>query len=261
MSAHILLTTLALALVAGPLGCFVVWRRMAYFGDGLAHSALLGVAIGLVIGVSDQIGMMAIAIIFALSLIWLRAKRVLATDTLLGILAHAALSLGVVAMTLLGAGDVEVHDYLLGSLDAVTQDMAVWVIAGSGLSLGLLMRLWPGLILMTTSEDLAHAEGVHIVRYEFALMVLMGVVVAASIQLVGILLITSLLIIPASTARLFARSPEAMAIGGSAIASVCMLIGLPLAENFELATGPVIVCVLVAGFMLLLMAHLATRKG
>jgi zinc transport system permease protein len=125
MSAHILLTTLALALVAGPLGCFVVWRRMAYFGDGLAHSALLGVAIGLVIGVSNQIGMMAIAIIFALSLIWLRAKRVLATDTLLGILAHAALSLGVVAMTLLGAGDIEVHDYLLGSLDAVTQDMAV----------------------------------------------------------------------------------------------------------------------------------------
>lgn len=208
MSMHILLTTLALALVAGPLGCFVVWRRMAYFGDGLAHSALLGVAVGLVIGISHQIGMMVIAVLFAVLLIWLRAKRVLATDTLLGILAHAALSLGVVAMALLGAGEVEVHDYLLGSLDQLTPELAAWVVGGCGLSLGLLLRLWPGLILMTTSEELAHAEGVPIMRYEFALMVLMGVVVAAAIQMVGILLITSLLIIPASTARLIARTPS-----------------------------------------------------
>jgi zinc transport system permease protein len=261
MSGHILLTTLALALVAGPLGCFVVWRRMAYFGDGLAHSALLGVAFGMIIGVSHQIGMVVIAIVFALSLLWLRAKRVLATDTLLGILAHAALSLGVVAMALLGAGDVEVHDYLLGSFDALTPQTAAWIIGGCGVSLGLLMRLWPGLLLMTTSEELAHAEGVPIVRYEFVLMVLMGVVVAASIQLVGVLLITSLLIIPASTARLFSRTPEIMALGGSAIACLCMVLGLPIAHAYELATGPVIVCVSVVSFMLVLVARLAASKA
>ena len=259
MSAHIVLTTLALALVAGPLGCFVVWRRMAYFGDGLAHSALLGVALGLVIGVSHQIGMMLIAVLFALTLIWLRVKRVLATDTLLGILAHAALSLGLVAMMLMGGGEADVHDYLLGSLDKLTPELAAWVIGGCGLSLGLLLRLWPGLILMTTSEELAHAEGVPIMRYEFALMVLMGVVVAAAIQMVGILLITSLLIIPASSARLFARSPEAMAVSGSLLASLAMLLGLPLAQNFALATGPVIVCVSVALFILLLAARLLRR--
>jgi zinc transport system permease protein len=260
MNTHIILTALALALVAGPLGCFVVWRRMAYFGDGLAHSALLGVAVGLVIGISHQIGMMVIAVVFALLLIWLRSKRVLATDTLLGILAHAALSLGVVAMALLGAGDVELHDYLLGSLDQLTPELAVWVIGGAGLSLGLLLRLWPGLILMTTSEELAHAEGVSIMRYEFALMVLMGVVVAAAIQMVGILLITSLLIIPASTARLLARTPEQMAVGGSLIASLAMLIGLPSAQSFDLATGPMIVCVSVALFIIVLVGRLVLRS-
>lgn len=258
MSMHILLTTLALALVAGPLGCFVVWRRMAYFGDGLAHSALLGVAVGLVIGISHQIGMMVIAVLFAVLLIWLRAKRVLATDTLLGILAHAALSLGVVAMALLGAGEVEVHDYLLGSLDQLTPELAAWVVGGCGLSLGLLLRLWPGLILMTTSEELAHAEGVPIMRYEFALMVLMGVVVAAAIQMVGILLIVTI-DHPASTARLIARTPEQMAVGGSIIACIAMLVGLPSAQTLALATGPVIVCVSVALFIIVLAGRLLRR--
>ena len=109
MMTPMLMTALALALLAGPLGCFVVWRRMAYFGDGLAHSALLGVAVGLIAGMSNQIGMILVAVLFAVMLLWLRTQRLLATDTLLGILAHAALSLGVVAMALLGFEDAEVH--------------------------------------------------------------------------------------------------------------------------------------------------------
>jgi zinc transport system permease protein len=113
---------------------------------------------------------------------------------------------------------------------------------------------------MTTSEELAHAEGVSIMRYEFALMVLMGVVVAAAIQMVGILLITSLLIIPASTARLLARTPEQMAVGGSLIASLAMLIGLPSAQSFDLATGPMIVCVSVALFIIVLVGRLVLRS-
>ncbi len=251
MSAAIIITGLALALVAGPLGCFVVWRRMAYFGDGLAHSALLGVAGGMLIGLSNQIGMILIGVFFALSLIWLRARRVLPTDTLLGILAHAALSFGIIAMTLLEVDAVELHDYLLGSLELITVEKAVWLTGGAGLAFALLMFLWPGLLLMTTSEELAHAEGVPIGFYEFMLMLLMSVVVATSIQIVGILLITSLLIIPASTARLFARTPEAMAAGGSALAALAILAGAPLARALDLAGGPTIVGVSVVIFLLI----------
>lgn len=260
MMTPMLITALALALLAGPLGCFVVWRRMAYFGDGLAHSALLGVAVGLVAGMSSHISMIFVAIVFASLLLWLRAQRLLATDTLLGILAHAALSLGVIAMALLGFEDAELHDYLLGSLDKVTADSLIYVVLGCGLALGLLIRLWPGLLLMTSSEELAHAEGVPIRVYEFLLMLMLGIVVAAAIQIVGILLITSLLIIPASTARLIARTPESMAIGGSLVAALCILGGLPFASALDVPLGPAIVTLTVALFLIVVSARLAAER-
>ena len=258
MNTTIMLVGVALALVAGPLGCFVVWRRMAYFGDGLAHSALLGVALGMIIGLPNQLGMVIIGIMFALALIWLRARRVLATDTLLGILAHAALSLGLVAMALLGAEEHDVHDYLLGNLENISLQNAIWIMVGAGLAFGLLLRLWTGLLLMTTSEELAHAEGIAVQRYEFLLMVLMGIVVAASIQVVGILLITSLLIIPASTARLFSNTPEMMAIGGGGLAGFAILAGTPLAQYLSLEAGPTIISLLVLIFLLLVGARSLT---
>ena len=260
MIAPTLITMLALALLVGPLGCFVVWRRMAYFGDGLAHSALLGVAIGLIAGIGNHIGIILMAIAFASSLLWLRAQGLLATDTLLGILAHAALSLGVVAMALLGYEDAEVHDFLLGSLENISAGSLVYVVLGCGLSLGLLMRLWPGLLLMTTSEELAHAEGVPIQIYEFLLMCLLGIVVAAAVQIVGILLITSLLIIPASTARLIAGNPENMAIGGIIMAAMCMLGGLPVAAVLNVPLGPAIVTLTVALFLTVLSVRLFAER-
>lgn len=249
MTTSIFITCFVLALLAGPLGCFVVWRRMAYFGDGLAHSALLGVAVSLFIGMSDQIGMVLIAVLFAISLLWLRAQGMLANDTLLGILAHAALSLGIIAMALLGLEDAEVHDYLLGDLTRISPHTLPWLIGACGLAFGLLLRLWPGLVLMTSSEELAQAEGILVRRYEFVLMLLLGALVAAAVQLVGVLLITSLLIIPASTARLFTKSPESMAIAGAMIAAVSMLVGLPLAEKMAVPVGPAIVSFSVALFL------------
>lgn len=260
MMGQIMISALALALLAGPLGCFVVWRRMAYFGDGLAHSALLGVAISLLIGITNQLGMIFVAIAFAISLLWLRSQKLLATDTLLGILAHAALAAGIVAMALLGLEDAEVHDYLLGSLDNINPAALPWLVLGCGLSLGLLLRLWPGLVLMTTNEELAQAEGVPVRVYEFLLMLLMGAVIAAAVQLAGALLITALLIIPASTARLFAGSPEAMGIGGSLVACVCMLAGLPIAQTAALPVGPTIVTFCVALFLLALLMRLALDR-
>ncbi len=163
-------------------------------------------------------------------------------------------------MALLGFEDAEVHDYLLGSLDNVSADSLVYVVLGCGLALGLLMRLWPGLLLMTTSEELAHAEGVPVRVYEFLLMLLLGIVVAGAVQIVGILLITSLLIIPASTARLIARQPETMAIGGSVMAALGMLGGLPVSEALNVPLGPAIVTLTVAMFLMVLSARLLAER-
>ena len=110
---------IGVAIITGAIGCFVVWRKMAYFGDSLAHSALLGVALGLVLGISTNLGTMIICSVFAILLIWLQQKKVLATDTLLGILAHAALSIGMVTLSLMERS-VDLHSYLFGDILAVT---------------------------------------------------------------------------------------------------------------------------------------------
>ncbi len=255
----VILSGLALALVTGPLGCFVVWRRMAYFGDGLAHSALLGIALGMAAGLGHQTGILLSGILFALLLVWLQARNVLATDTLLGILAHAMLALGIVAMGVMGAEEIEIHDFLLGSLDAISYSTSLSMLAGAVISVLFIIRIWPGLIMMTISEDIAQAEGVRVKHYNFFLMLLMAITVALSIQLVGILLITSLLIIPASCARLFSRTPEHMAISTVIIGSSGIIGGFYLAGLSGLTAGPVIVSCLVLLFVFTLMARLALR--
>lgn len=256
-----LISGLALALIAGPLGCFVVWRRMAYFGDGLGHSALLGIALGIVFDIMSELSILLVGIGFAFFLVILRQRKLLAIDTLLGLLAHAALAFGIIAMAFMGVGEVDMHDYLLGSLEGVTATSSTILIIGALAGFALLSRIWPGLILMVTSEDLALAEGVPTKRYEAMLMLLMAVLVAVSIQLVGILLITSLLIIPAACARLFARTPEHMATLAGVIAAVSVTIGLNLSRNYALDPGPVIVAVMISLFAITLVLGQILRRS
>jgi len=260
MTGAVLLATGALALMSGPLGCFVVWRRMAYFGEGLAHSALLGIALSMIAGIGHQPGILFIAGLFALGLLWLRGQNMLANDTLLGILAHATLSIGLVTMSLLGLEEIEIHDFLVGDLASITLSSALLLAIAALIALAVLLRLWPGLVLMTTSEELAFAEGIAVRRYEFMLMLIMSLLVATSIQIVGILLITSLLIIPASTARLFATSPERMAALGVFFAALGLVGGIMAAQKLDIEAGPTIVTVSVTLFVVALIARPALRR-
>ncbi|MDC3401624.1 metal ABC transporter permease [Alphaproteobacteria bacterium] len=255
---------LAIALTAAPLGCFVVWRRMAYFGDGLSHSALLGIALGLLFGISSQVGILLVALGFAGALIFLQSRDLLATDTLLGLLAHSTLALGILAMSLMGFEHIDIHKFLVGSINALNAFNAYLMLAGSVICIATLRWLWPGLLLMVTSEDLAQAEGVPVRLYETGLMVLMALLVAISIQLVGILLITSLLIIPASAARLFSRTPEQMAVGASIFASATVLLGIIITTSPDghdhHSPGPIIVSIMVGVFVAMLMVRLIAQR-
>ena len=255
MTSAIIIAAGALALMAGPIGCFVVWRRMAYFGDGLAHSALLGVALGMISGAGHQSGILFVAILFALGMIGLRGQNLLANDTLLGILAHATLAVGLVSMSLMGMEEIDMHDFLLGDLAAITMNGALLLALAAAVTIAVLMKLWPGLVLMTTSEELAFAEGISVRRHEFMLILLMSLLVATSIQIVGVLLITSLLIIPASTARLFANSPEKMAIFGIIAAALSLFGGILVAQNLAIEAGPTIVTLSVVLFLLALIVQ------
>ena len=229
-----------IAIIAGAIGCFVVWRKMAYFGDSLAHSALLGVALGLVMGISTNLGTIIICSIFAVVLIWLQQKKILATDTLLGILAHSALSVGMVTLSLLEKS-VDLHSYLFGDILAVTSAEIYFILFGGFFVLIFLYFNWSSFVLMTIDEKLAKAEGINIVFYQLLIMLLMTVVVAVSFKIVGLLLITSLLIIPAAAARQLANSPEKMAIISSLLAVLSVAIGVYSSLYLDTPSGPSIV--------------------
>lgn len=245
-----LLAGLALALVAGPLGSFVVWRRMAYFGDTLAHAALLGVALGLLLDISPTLAVAVGCVLLAVLLVTLQQRQPLAADTLLGILAHSTLSLGLVTVSLLDEVRVDLMAYLFGDLLAVGSDDLAWIVLGSALVLGLLAWLWRALLAITVHEELARVEGLPVAAIRLALMLLIAIVIAVAMKIVGVLLITSLLIIPAAAAQRHARSPEQMAIGASLIGLLAVCAGLALSWYQDTPAGPSIV-VSAAGLFLL----------
>ena len=236
------LAGLAVAIATGPLGCFVVWRRMAYFGDATAHAAILGVALALGFQISIFIGTMVVALMMAMIVATL-AGRGWAMDTTLGVLAHSALAFGLVAVSFLPAVRVDLSAYLFGDILAVSRfDLAV-ITAGSGLVLGLILWRWSALLTATLNEDLAHAAGLNPARERMVLTLALAVVVAVALKIVGALLIAALLIIPAAAARNLARSPEVMALGAVVIGCVSVWGGLQLSLAQDTPSGPSIVVV------------------
>ena len=235
-----LITGIGVALVAGPAGCFIVWRRMAYFGDTMAHSALLGVALGLLLGVDPVLGVLAVSTVLALILAGMGGNRTLASDTVLGILSHSALSLGMIALSLMQGIRLDLMVYLFGDLLSVGM-MDIYLVLGGGVSLGLLVWLWRPLLAMTVHEELARAEGVNVALVRAGFMLLIAFLIAAAMKITGALLITSLLLIPAACARRFAQGPEMMAALAALFGAAAVIGGLYSSLYFDTPTGPSIV--------------------
>jgi zinc transport system permease protein len=245
-----LLAGLGVAAVTGPLGSFVVWRRMAYFGDTLSHSALLGVALGLLLGLSPNLGVVLVSASLAVLLAMLQQWGRLASDTLLGIFSHSALSLGLVAIAFMPGLRLDLMGYLFGDILAVTAADLAWIYAGGGLVLAALAAIWRPLLALTVHEELARVEGAPVILVRLIFMLLIALVIAVAMKIVGILLITSLLIIPAASARRLARNPEQMA--GLAVVSGWLAVALGLwgSLQWDTPTGPSVVVAAAALFLL-----------
>lgn len=237
------------AVVAGPLGSFMVWRRMAYFGDTLSHSALLGVTLGFLLGIDPTVGVIGVCAALAALLVALQGQRSLATDTLLGILSHSALSLGLVALAFVETLRVDLIGYLFGDILAVGRADIAWIWGGGAVALAGLALLWRRLLAITVDEDLARVEGLPVTALRLALMLLVALVVAVAMKIVGILLITALLIIPAATARRFAATPEAMAVLASGLGAVAVAAGLMGSLTWDTPAGPSVVVAALALFL------------
>ena len=236
-----LLAGIGVAVVAGPLGAFIVWRRMAYFGDTLAHSALLGVALGFLLNIDLNLTVILTAVAVALLLLLLKQGRMLAVDTLLGILAHAALSLGLVAIAFVDNLRIDLMGYLFGDILAVGWNELWWIWGGAGLVTVLLAVIWRPLLALTVHEELARVEGVPVTLVQLIFMLLIAVVIAVSMNIVGVLLITAMMIIPAATAKRLSRTPEQMAAVAAGVAIVSVGLGLVGSLQWDTPAGPSVV--------------------
>ncbi|MBI0103985.1 zinc ABC transporter permease subunit ZnuB [Gilliamella sp. W8145] len=236
-----LLAGLSLTCLTGPLGTFVVWRRMSYFGDTLSHAALLGVAFGFLLNINLFYAIILVTLILAIGLLWLESQKQLPVDTLLGILAHSALSLGLVVISLMNNIRIDLMGYLFGDLLSITMfDVYQIIICVVIIGLLLVWR-WNHFLFITVSEELAFSHGINVPLTKFILTILLALTIGIAMKFVGALIITALLIIPAATAKYFAKNPESMAIIAILIGMFSIIGGILFSLVYDTPTGPSVV--------------------
>lgn len=229
------------ALAAGPVGCFVVWRRMAYFGTALAHAVLLGVALGFLLDVEPIVAVFAICLLLALSLLLLERQRFISVDALLGVLAHAVFAAGLVVVAFMERLRVDLIGYLFGDILSVGA-VDLWLIFATAIIVtAAIAWQWRNLLAVAVNQDLAAAEGVPVERVRFLFLFLLSAVIAVGMKIVGMLLVVALVIIPAAAARRMAATPEQMAVASAALGSASVAAGLFASLNWDIPAGPAIV--------------------
>jgi len=251
---------IGVALVAGPVGCFIIWRRLAYFGDTLSHSALLGVAMALLLETNVTIAVFLVSVVASLLLLALQRRAALSSDALLGLLAHSTLAVGLVVLAFMTWVRVDLMGFLFGDILAMTKiDLAV-IWGGGAAVLAVLRHIWRPLFAATVNHDLATAEGMRPDLMNIIFMILVAAVIAVSMKLVGVLLITALLIIPAATARRFSASPEQMAVIAALVGMASVWIGLEGSLKWDTPAGPSIVVAALICFVISIFPRPWRRK-
>ena len=245
-----LVAGLGVAFVTGPLGCFVVWRRLSYFGDTLAHSALLGVTIAFSLELNIALSVFIISSLIALILIQLQKKTNLPGDALLGLLAHSSLAVGLVVIGFLTFIRFDIMGLLFGDILAVTINDLYIIWIGGALILITLKMIWKSLFASTVNYELAEAEGLNPDRAKAVFTILMAAIIAISIKMVGLLLITGMLIIPAAMARNISTSPQGMVIYSIVGGLLSVIIGLFSSLEFNTPSGPSIIAASLLLFIL-----------
>lgn len=255
-----ILAGIAVALISGLVGCFVVWRRMSYYGESIAHSSLLGVGLGILLGTGINFGIIVVCLIFGILFLWLQQNKILSTDTLLGVLAHLALSIGIIVISI-NRIKIDIHAFLFGDILTVSSSDLWWMYLGVILVIFLIYLNWSSLLLVTIDEDLARAEGINPIYINLLLTSVLTIVVAVSLQIIGLLLITAMLIIPAATSRKLANSPKEMAFIATLIGIFSVITGVFLSVEIDAPSGPSIVIISASLFFLSFLLGLFSKKG
>lgn len=244
-----LLAGLGLAVIAAPLGCFVMWRRMAYYGETVAQSGLIGIALGLGLALNLTASVLVVTLLVSGLLLLLSRQSLVPLDSLLGILAHAALALGVIVASLVRGPQVDLMAFLFGDIFAVTPVDLRWVLIGGAVALAALATVWRPLLALSLHEDLAAAEGMRTEQAKVVFLVILALVVAIAIKIVGVLLTIAFLIIPAAAARPLSETPEQMAVFAAIFGMLSVALGLFLSISIDTPGGPSIVLMLAVLFL------------
>lgn len=244
--ARALAAGIGLAIMAAPLGCFVVWRRMAYFGETIAQASLIGIALGLALQADLTVAVLLTTLAIAGLLIGLQRQNIVPVDSLLGTLHYVALALGIIATARLVGPSVDVMGYLFGDVLAVSETDLIVQYCGIVVVLGALSRLWQPLLRISIHPELAAAEGVPVDRVRIAFTLLLSIAIALAIKAVGALLAIAFLIIPAVAARPLSATPERMALVATVIGAASVVAGLLLSARYDVPSGPAIVVVMAA---------------
>lgn len=243
-----IIASVAIAVLTGPFGCFVVWKKISYFGDSLAHSVIFAVALSVTLNINLYLSLFLFSICY--SSILVLSQKNYSMDSLLGIFSHGFLSLGLVITSLMETR-IDLFALLFGDILAVSRIDIILLYCLALFSIIWFILKWKQLLMITINEDLAAVEGINSNLINFQFNFLLSLVICLSIQIVGIILVTSMLIIPPAIARYLSSNPKNMIIYSSFIAVASLLLGLINSMNFDIPTGPSIILVGFIGFILI----------
>ena len=241
---------IALAVLGAPLGCLVVWRRVAFFGETLAHVALPGIAVALLLGLPPFAGALTAALITAALFALLEGELPAQTDSLLATLAHVGLSAGLIVLAVSGRIRIDPMALLVGDILALSPADAAITLGLAAAGLLLIARTWRSLVFIALHRDLAQVSGIPARAFDLAFLAGLSAYVALATRLVGVLLVTSLLVIPAFAAQARARTPEGAAVIAAALAAGAVAVGLTLSFLWDWPSGPAVVVAAGAAFAL-----------
>ena len=241
---------IGVAIVTGPLGCFVIWRRLSYFGDTLSHSALLGVTLAFSLSINISLSVFIVSGIIALLLLILQKRTKLPGDALLGLLAHSTLAVGLVIIGFLTFIRFDLMGLLFGDILSVTTNDIFIIWCGGLIILFVLYLIWKSLFAATVNYDLAAAEDMKPDRANFIFTLLLAGVIAISIKIIGVLLITGLLLIPPAMSRNLSNNPKKMVVLSIFGGILSVILGLLGSLEFNTPSGPTIIVVALVLFIL-----------
>lgn len=254
-----LIAGLGVALIAGPFGCLLAWRQMAFMGETVAHSSLLGVVMGIMLGIAPQYTIIFVAIIMAVVLYLLDKTRSLARDVTISVIAHASLGVGLFLISLMPNVNIDLEAYLFGSLFAIDDLDLIIIFIGGGAIFGLLIYYWRSLVALTISPELAVAENLVKPKTELVFTIMVALLVAITMKITGLLLVSAILIIPAASARFLSNDPEKMAILASIFGMLAVGLGLYLSLLSDVAGNAAIIVVALVFFVVSFMVSAIRR--